>query len=156
MKKYINYLKDVIGNNYLGIKFTTEEVKLFLDKLKDEMGDEYDTLTTNQQNRDKGYHMSLLPVAEYNKISKDVGMSNFVNSLDKIFNYEVDDLELKGIGTGFDKKRGNNTYFIVCSSDKLDALRARYNLSRKDLHITIGFNKKDVFGVDKSIVKWKI
>ena len=157
MIKYIEHVKDSIGNNYLGIKFSKEETKLFLDKLKEEVGEEkYQILTTNQENRDKGFHMTLLPVAEYNRVSKNMGMSNFVNSLDKIFNYEVNDLEFLGIGEGYDKKRGNTTYFIVCSSDKLDAVRTRYELPKKDLHITIGFDRRDVFGIDKTIIKWKI
>jgi len=157
MTKYITHIKDSIGNNYLGVKFTEEETKSFLEKLKEEVGEEkFEILTTNQQNRDKGYHMTLLPVAEYNKVSKNMGMANFVNSLEKVFNYEVDDLEFMGIGEGIDNKRGNTSYFIVCNSDKLDAVRTRYELTKKDLHITIGFDRKDVFSVDKSIVKWSL
>ena len=33
---YVTYLKDTIGNNYLGIKFNNEVINPFLDKLKEE------------------------------------------------------------------------------------------------------------------------
>jgi hypothetical protein len=78
----------------------------------------------------------------------EVGMDKFINSLELIFNYEVDDLEMPGIGMA--TKSDNTSYFIVCESNKLDAIRTRYDLPKFDFHITLGFKWKDVHGVPKN------
>lgn len=151
---YITYIKDSIGYNYLGLKIQDEMVIPYLEKFKEVTGDQYDNLVLNQQIRDnEEYHITIINVSEYNKLLKEMG-SNFINSLHNIFNYDIDDLELLGIGSA---NRNNSTaYFIVCKSEKLDAIRTRYNLSKKDFHITIGFNPRDVFGCIKSEIKWEI
>ena len=151
MNYYINYLKDTIGQNYLGIKFDLHTIQPFLDKLKVILKDEYETYVNYQQQRDKGtHHMTIINVMDYNRLSKEMGISNFVSSLDNIFKYEIDDLKMLGVGTA--QKNENRTFFIVCKSDKLDAVRKRYNLAEHDFHITIGFKFKDVFGVRKNQV----
>jgi len=94
--------------------------------------------------------MTIINVMDYNRLSKEMGISNFVSSLDNIFKYEIDDLKMLGVGTA--QKNENRTFFIVCKSDKLDAVRKRYNLAEHDFHITIGFKFKDVFGVRKNQV----
>ena len=53
------------------------------------------------------------------------------------------------LGVGKAESKGNTSYFVVCESDKLDAVRTRLGLPKQDLHITIGFDKRDVFGVVK-------
>lgn len=155
MTYYITHLKDTIGNNYLGIKLPNGAVQLFLNQLKDIIGeDDYNKYTDLQQKRDHGdYHITVINVMDYNKISKEMGMDNFINSLEKILKYEIDDLKMLGIGTA--TKNENRAYFIVCNSEKLAAIRTRYNLPKHDFHSTLGFFHKDVFGVPKNIVMKK-
>ena len=74
----------------------------------------------------------------------------FVSSLQQVFKYDIDDLKMMGIGTA--ERSTNKAFFIVCQSDKLDAVRDFYGLSEKDFHVTIGFKWKDVFGVRKNVV----
>lgn len=149
---YLTYIKDTINNNYLGLKIPEAIVEPFLDRLKDEIDeDEFEIYTQNQKNRDREeYHITVINVMEFNKLSKDMGMTKFVESLEIIFKYEIDDLEMLGVGSA--SKNNNTTYFIVCRSEKLDAVRNRFGLSKQDFHITIGFNLKDVFGVPKNEV----
>lgn len=151
MIKYTTYIKDVIGNNYLGIKYDNTSISPFLKELEEHLGDDYEEYTNYQSNRDGGgYHMTVINVMEYNKLSNEMGFDKFVKSLDKVFNYEIDDIKLMGLGTA---TRGTNTtYFVVCESEKLNAIRKRYDLSPRDLYITIGFKYKDVFGVRKNII----
>ena len=149
MMYYLTYLKDSIGNNYIGIKVPVEDVQPHLEKLKEILGDEYDIYTNNQQTRDGGhYHITVINVMDCNRLSKEMGMANFVKSIELALNYEVDDLEMLGIGMA--KKGDNTAYFVVCNSDKLEAVRSRFNLPKHDFHITLGFNAKDVFGVPKN------
>jgi hypothetical protein len=155
MTYYNTYLKDILNNNYVGIKVPNEIVQPYLNFLKEEIGeDNYVTYTENQQNRDRGdYHITVLNVMEFNKLNKELGMDKFVNSLDKVFKYEIDDLKLKGVGTA--TKNENRAYFIVCESEKLNAIRTRYELEPRDFHVTLGFKYKDVFGVRKNEVMKK-
>jgi hypothetical protein len=149
MNYYINYLKDTIGQNYLGIKFDSQIIQPYLDKLKFILKDEYETYVNYQQQRDKGtYHMTVINVMDYNKLANEIGVSSFISSLEKVLKYEIDDIKMLGVGTA--QKNENKTFFIVCSSVKLDAVRKRYNLPEHDFHITIGFKFKDVLGVRKN------
>lgn len=155
MTYYNTYLKDILNNNYIGIKIPNEIVQPYLNFLKEEIGeDNYALYTENQQKRDRGdYHITVLNVMEFNKLNKELGMDKFVNSLDAVFKYEIDDLKLKGVGTA--TKNENRAYFIVCESEKLNAIRTRYELEPRDFHVTLGFQYKDVFGVRKNEVMKK-
>jgi hypothetical protein len=155
MTHYITHLKDAIGQNYLGIKIPNESLQLYLNELKEVLGEEdYNLFTENQQRRDSGeYHITVINVADYNKLTKELGMDKFVSSLDSIFKYPIDDLKFMGIGTA--TRNENRAYFIVCDSDKLTAVRNRYELYNHDFHITLGFLHRDVFGVRKNEVMKK-
>ncbi len=149
---YVEYLKDTLNNNYLGINVPLSIVDTYLDELKNIIGeDDFDEFTKLQKQRDGGkYHITVINVSDYNKLSNELGIDKFVNSLDKIFQYEIDDLRMLGVGTA--ERNGNRTFFVVCQSDKLEAIRKRYNLPEHDFHITLGFKWKDVFGVRKNEV----
>lgn len=155
MTYYCTYIRDILNNNYIGIKMPNEIVQPYLNFLKEEIGeDNYALYTENQQKRDRGdYHITVLNVMEFNKLNKELGMDKFVNSLDAVFKYEIDDLKLKGVGTA--TKNENRAYFIVCESEKLNAIRTRYELEPRDFHVTLGFNFKDIFGVRKNEVMKK-
>jgi hypothetical protein len=149
---YINYLKDQLGNNYLGIDIPINTIQPFLNELKEIIGeDDYNKFTENQIKRDSGhYHITLINVIEFNKLSKSMGIDKFVNSLEPIFKYEIDDLKMMGVGTA--AKNENRSYFVVINSDKLEAIRDRYELPKQDFHTTLGFKFKDVFGIRKNQV----
>jgi len=152
MTYYLTYLKDVIGNNYVGINIPEAVVEPHLEKLKEILGEEdFEVFTQNQKMRDHGhYHITVINVMDCNRLSKEMGMVNFVKSVELAFEYPVEDLELLGVGTA--SKNENTAYFIVCQSDSLDAVRTRFNLTKQDFHITLGFNTKDVFGVPKNVL----
>jgi hypothetical protein len=84
---------------------------------------------------------------DYGRLTKAMGMDKFVEAIQHVLEYEIDDLQMLGVGKA--ESKGNTSYFIVCESDKLDAVRTRFELTKQDFHITIGFDKKDVFGVVK-------
>lgn len=147
---YVSYLKDVLGNNYLGINIPNSNVNSYLQDLKKIIDNDslYEDLVKNQQNRDdNGYHITLMSVMEYNSLLKKYGPSEFINQLNPIFSYEIDDLRMLGVGSV--ERAGNRAYYIVVESDKLDHIRNKFELDNKDLHITLGFKYKDVFGLKK-------
>jgi len=149
---YIKHLKDIIGNNYLGIDLPHTIIDKFLNDLKDILEDvDYNKFTENQIKRDGGsYHITVINVADYNRISKIMGIDKFINSLDPILKYPIDDLKL--IGVGRSQKNENTSFYVVCNSSKLKSIRSRFELTEVDFHSTIGFNYKDVFGVRKNEV----
>ena len=154
MIHYLTYLKDIIGNNYLGIKVNKTNIDPFIKEMESHLGEDFEEYVDNQQKRDRGSnHLTVINVRDYNKLSKEMCMSNFINSLEDIFKFPIDDLKMMGLGTA--KKNENQTFFVVCKSDKLDAIRKRYDLPQHDFHITLGFKHKDVFGVRKNEVMAK-
>jgi hypothetical protein len=151
MTNKIEYIKDIVGNNYIGVNIYVDMVQPYLERLKDIIGDEYDIYVKNQQNRDHGhYHITVINVMEYNRLCTEIGIDKFVNSLESSFDFEFNDLKLMGIGTV--ERSGNRAYFIVVKSDQLQEARKKYGLPEQDFHITLGFKYKDVFGVRKNEV----
>ena len=150
MKCFLSYIKDVAGNNYIGVNIYPEMIYTYLENLKGILSDEYQIYVDNQKNRDHGkYHITVINVMEYNKLSKERGPDKLVNSLEKYFESEFD-ITLIGLGTA--SKYENQAYFVVVSSPALQSVRKMYGLPEKDFHITIGFKWKDVFGVRKNQV----
>jgi hypothetical protein len=147
----VEYLKDVVGNNYLGINIWKDAVHPYLEQMEEILGDDFPVYSGYQQDRDRGhYHITVINVMEYNRISSEMGIDSFVNSLESVFDFEFDDLKFMGIGTA--ERSGNRAYFVVVRSEKLQAVRKRYGLTEQDFHITLGFKHKDVFGVRKNEV----
>jgi hypothetical protein len=149
MKKRIEHVKDAIGQNYLAIKIDSLELHPFMDHLRSLLRKEdFDLYTRNQKTRDKEeHHITVINVMDYGRLTKAMGMDKFVEAIQHVLEYEIDDLQMLGVGKA--ESKGNTSYFIVCESDKLDAVRTRFELTKQDFHITIGFDKKDVFGVVK-------
>lgn len=157
----IGYIKDILGNNYLGIKFNEGQIKPFLDDLRELVDNEnqYDTLVGNQQRRDHTdgehtHHCTVLSVMEYNKLMNSMG-SEFQKRIGLIQSLDIQDLTFVGVGKA--ERAGNTSYYIVIDSPTLDEVRSSLKLEPKDFHITIGFDKKDVFGVRKNqVLKKKV
>jgi hypothetical protein len=144
----IEYIKDINGQNYLAIKVKLSNIQPFLDRLESELGEDFLLYTGNQIARDGGkYHITVINVMDYGRLVKSLGMDKFLSGLEPILEYEIDDLDMLGVGKA--ESKGNTSYFVVCESDKLDAVRTRFGLPKQDFHITLGFDKKDVFGVTK-------
>jgi len=145
----VTHLKDTLGNNYLGISIPNDIVQPYLNELKEILGEEYNKFIDNQIKRDNGhYHITVVNVMDYNRLIKEMGITYFTNFLEVVLSFPIDDLNLLGLGKA--EKNNNKAFFIVCESDKLDAIRTRCNLPKQDFHITLGFSEKDVFGVWKN------
>lgn len=155
MNAYITYLKDSVGTNYLGIDIPKTIIDPFLEQLKLILDDNYDEYMKYKNQRDSGhFHITVVNVMDMNKCMKDIGIDEFTTDVETVMKYPIDDIKLMGIGTA--EKNGNRTYFIVVNSDKLQAVRKKFNLSEYDFHITLAFKYKDVFGVRKNEVLKKI
>lgn len=151
MIHYVTYVKDVIGNNFLGINVGDSAIQTHINRMKSILGDEFEEYRENKHRRDRGEnHITVINVADYNRCIKKFGMDDFVSSLDKVFKFQIDDLKFMGLGMS--ERSGNKAFYVVCKSEKLDAIRERYGLRPHDFHVTLGFKWKDVFGVRKNVV----
>jgi hypothetical protein len=151
MEYYLSYIKDVVGNNYLGIKIEKGLIDPYLVELKDILGSEYETYINLQQQRDRGsYHMTVINAMDFNRLSKEMGHEKFLSRLDEIFKTPIEDLQMWGVGTA--QKNENRTFFVVCKSQTLTDIRNSFGLTEHDFHITLGFKWKDCFGVRKNEV----
>jgi len=144
----IEFIRDIIGANYIGVNIYNDAVIPFLEKMKTFVGDSYDEYVKNQQDRDLNhYHCTIFNVAELNQLlTKDLNNTNILNQI--MTQYQADDFKMLGIGSA--QKNENKAYFVVCSSEQLQAIRRRFGFKDKDLHITIGFKWKDVHGITKT------
>ncbi len=150
MKVRIEYIKDIVGQNYIAINIYRDIVAPYLGKLKEILDDEYETYTKNQQDRDHGhYHITVINAMDYNRLSKQMGTDKFINFLEKYFHTEFD-ITLMGIGKAI--REPNTAYFVVVKSEELEDFRKIFNLPPFDFHITLGFKWKDVFGIRKNEV----
>jgi len=149
MIRFIKYIQDTLGSNYLGVEIQKNEIDPFLSQLQEYLGEDYDEFTRNQQLRDRdGFHINVINVMEYNELMKKIGLDKFINSLDPILKFQIDDVKL--IGIGMSEKHGNKSYYVVVKSEQLQQVRKHYELPEEDFHITIGFKHKDVYGVRKN------
>jgi len=142
--KDLEILKDFVGQSYLGLKFTYDEVEEHLRSMLNLEPDKFETLLRNRRMRDgKDYHMTVLNVPEYNKVGKPT-----LEDLKNAYKFTHFDVSTKGLGKS--EKNGSVAYYVVCASSMVQAFRRGFGLSEKDLHITIGFDPKDVHGVPKN------
>jgi hypothetical protein len=154
MFKQITYIKDVTGQPYLGVKFTLEEVEDIINTWKSTfnimLATEKEKLLSFIQNKFRRdgdeYHITLINVMELNQLK---GSINIADLESKLFSETVNDISFEGIGKAV--KGSNEAHFIVVKSNHLNFLREALKLDRKDLHITLGFDSKDVFGISKGI-----
>jgi hypothetical protein len=129
-------IKDINGSPYIGIDILKTHYNMFglLMTWAFNNIDNFifcnDNLLLRNNNK---YHLTLFNVMECNK-STNLLFYNDIN---------INDIKLTGIGSI--SINDMTTYFIVCKSKKLNTIRKNVNFEIKDLHITIGFTKKDLF-----------
>jgi len=153
MNRNLTYINDILGSKYLAItldKTVDTILSDFLESFKSIAGeDKFNIFVANQELRDlrpddnHTHHITVVNVMELPKVNTLL--------LAELITEPIDDLNMIGIGTAVDDKSNNEAFFIVCASDKCNAIRELLGLKQRDLHITIGFNEKDVFNHSKGI-----
>ena len=142
----LNILHDIYNNVYLGIHvdytLTDSQDISFLSCLKSflNISNEMYTFNKNLLSRNKNtYHITCVSLMEINKF----------NFSDVQLPIEFNDIKFKGIGTI--TKNDLISYFVTVESESIQKFRRDLGLSEKDLHITLGFNVKDLHHTRKNI-----
>lgn len=150
MKGNIEWLKDNINQNYLGIKIDKNILDPYLNELKEHLENNYDTFINNRIDRDglDNYYITVINTKECIELSNDIGIDNFNEVVQKILTMDI--LDIKLLGLGLASVNENTSYFIICDSKHINEIRRIIKLSEKDLHITLGFKWNDVSNVNKS------
>lgn len=124
---------------FLKIKIDKKEISHYIQRLKDYLREKYEIIYSNKAKRDgDNYHITIFSWIECKKIKDYISV---------ISGQIINDIEYVGIGRATDGV--NETYYIVVKSDQIDMLRNEYGFSKKDLHITLGFDKVDLHNVKK-------
>lgn len=150
----IKVIKDINGNAYYAVDINIKDVDVKKTTFRSLI---YKFLSTvpnandmhkNLLNRNIGtYHLTIANVPEYNKTIKQY--SN-ITTLPEYNITGVNDIIFKGIGSI--EQDNLITYFVVCESEMLEKTRTQLFLKKpRDFHITIGFNKKDLFNDRKNV-----
>lgn len=136
---YASRLTDNSGLVYIGYEIDKTLIVKYLKNMQAHLGNEkFHTFRANQIKRDhSSFHITLINPYEYPDIE-----SIDISALPSV------SFSFKGLGHG--QKLKDSTYFIVASSNEAQTIRKGFGLKEKDFHITLGFDTKDVFGIDKS------
>jgi len=131
-------LKDNSGLVYIGYPVAKDLLRPYLSQLKERVGSErFTLLRDNQAKRDHhSFHITLINPYEY----PDVAAIDLTT---------VPPIRFEFVGLGTASKNADQTYFVVVNAAKAQQVRERFKLPSKDLHVTLGFNQSDVFGVSK-------
>jgi hypothetical protein len=150
MKANLKYLKDNLGQNFIGLTVYQDSLVTYLKHLEEVLGDKFEQYTKNQKKRDLGsYHINVISASEYNELTKKFGADKIVNTLESILDKEID---FTMIGLGKAQAYNNLEYFVVVKSEMLSEVRRIFGLKEKDFTVLLGFYPGEVFGVRKNIL----
>ena len=139
----IEKLTDGLGQIYIGVIVNKSDLVTYLNALKDVLKDDYNDFRGYQAARDKhSFHITLLTPKEYQLANQSL-INNLISS-------DINNkISITLLGLGKVKQEAKQTYFIVAQSSDGQSIRQRLLLKNKDFHLTLAFNKFDIYGVKK-------
>jgi hypothetical protein len=147
----ITYHKDINNQPYYAMDIDRVTISKYITQLREEVVDLtlFNQLILNQSKRDSNkHHITVLNAINVGSLIKNMGEYEFIKIIKEIEGVDIVDLKILGLGAS---SVGNNiSYYVVVVSDTIDEILSALGLSKKDLHITIGYDEKDVFDVPKN------
>ena len=125
--------------NYWGVHVAESSIHASIESFRRLVGPEAEALEAAKEARDRGRHYHLTVVTPPEMKS--------VENLSSPPTHVV----IEPIGIGFAEDGNNRAYFIVCTSEEIAQWREDNSLPPKDLHVTLGFQNKDVHTRPKGI-----
>jgi hypothetical protein len=148
MKLKLSYILDSVGNRYIGFDIPITVVEPFLVEMANDIENNniYNEYIEYKSKRDgeHKYHITVINAFDTKKLTES---TNFIELQENLFDTEY---TISLIGLGKVNKNENEAYFIVVKCEGISLLQKYFGLTPTDLHITIGFKFKDVFGVRKN------
>jgi hypothetical protein len=150
MVKKLEILKDFLGNNFIGISYTENELADSINFTKDLLDESYDIFDSNRLKRDGDlYYLVAVDFMEYERLIVTLGSDKIADLGEQLNNIDVTDIKICGVGKA--TNNDNTAYYIIIASEFITQLRQDYNLVQTDLYITLGFNPNDVYATVKDI-----
>jgi hypothetical protein len=136
----VTEIKSQSGEEYLGVYIPEPFVLPCVRAMSNFMNDDSVAVYRRNQNiRDDGsYHMSILDPREY-----PTHKSKLTAHVEETYVW------LRLIGLGRQTSDSDETYYCIVRCEGADILRNKAGLGLKDMHITLGFRKRDLYGVPK-------
>ena len=148
IKGTLSILYDNAQNPYIALNVDNNYAIDFQNYISINFGENY---VKNQISRDKNlFHITVINAAEYGFIEKNFPdkieiIKQNLNSSFNCFFHGIGKVEAL-----VKKSENKNTaFFAIIENSALDHFREKINLKKHHFHLTIGFDKKDVHGVNK-------
>lgn len=139
----LSELVDSSGLRYVGGVVDEKSIARYLHQLRNILGDDFHAFRDNQKQRDHGkFHITLVNPFEMKALTSEQ-QKTLLTSHNHFISFEL-------TGLGKVSKDKASAYFVVAKSRAGQALRAKYGLSEKDFHVTLGFSPNDVHGLRKN------
>jgi len=143
----ITTLQNNQGQKYLGMLISWAELSPYLTQLKQVLAEDFSHYRSMQVARDHQlFHLTLLSPTEYQLADKTIVEQLLAPDFNQSFSSH---LNVTLLGLGKVVKGDEVSFFVVAQSADAQLIRQRFILPTKDLHITLGFNLGDIYGVKK-------
>lgn len=138
MIKRVVHVKNAQGQNFLAVNMDSLELHERITEMRSIVGKEkFEVLLENRRFTQGDSHvLTVIDASEYVSLTEQIGMGRFVEELQPVLDFEIDDLEIGSV------QSVDEAYVVLCESDKLSAVRTRFNLPPRDFHAAIGISKK--------------
>jgi hypothetical protein len=143
----ITTLADNQGQKYLGALVSRAELSPYLTQLQQLLAEEFNDYRALQAARDHQlFHLTLLSPREYQLADKAIVEKLLAPDFNQSFSSQ---LNVTLLGLGKVAQGSKTSFFVVAQSADAQLIRQHFILAAKDLHITLGFNPSDIYGVNK-------
>lgn len=133
MTKRIEHKKNVEGKYFLAVAMDSLELHNQLTEMMRMVGkDKFVEAVTGIDS----YELTVVRPSEYIALTESMGLGNFVEAVQRVLDYEIDDLTIMGLGRANEGK--SVEYRVLVESDKLSAVRTRFGLVGKGFEISVG------------------
>lgn len=131
------------NGSFFGVTVPNDMISPSVEKFVRSVGSERAGSLMADRNRRDGtkYHLTVVTPAEVRQIGRE--------TLCEAFSGLRASLTLHGIGKV--SEDGREAFYVIVESADLDAARKSVGLGDKDFHITIGFDRKDIFSKRKDM-----
>lgn len=138
MIKRVVHVKNAQGQNFLVVNMDSLELHEQITEMRSIVGKEkFEVLLENRRfSQGDSHFLTIIDASEYVSLTEQIGMGRFVEELQPVLDFEIDDLEIGAV------KSVDEAYVVLCESDKLSAVRTRFSLPPRDFHAAIGISKK--------------
>lgn len=136
-------MPSAMSARFIGVSIPEDVVTPYIQELRFRLGDDVEPLISCHHARyGNSHHVTLINPLELPNIDPSL-IEGVIGQ--KVF------IDLVGLGEVKSPHNNYKSYFIVCSSEEMLALRKCLTPTMHDFHVTLGFKDVDLHGVSKGM-----